>query len=69
MLAALVFAGLTVSVMSTLGTPLIPTIAGEQHVSLDTAQWMLTVTLLVGAIATPVLGRLGDGPQRRTVRL
>ncbi|ADB53197.1 MFS transporter [Conexibacter woesei] len=69
MLAALVFAGLTVSVMSTLGTPLIPTIADEQHVSLDTAQWMLTVTLLVGAIATPVLGRLGDGPQRRRVLL
>jgi len=69
MVAALVFAGLTVSVMSTLGTPLIPTIAAEQGVSLDTAQWMLTVTLLVGAVATPVLGRLGDGPQRRTVLL
>ncbi len=67
MIGALVFAGLTVSVMSTLGTPLIPTIAEAQHVSLETAQWMLTVTLLVGAIATPVLGRLGDGPQRRTV--
>lgn len=69
MVAALVFAGLTVSVMSTLGTPLIPTIAAEQGVSLDTAQWMLTVTLLVGAVATPVLGRLGDGPQRRKVLL
>lgn len=69
MIAALVFAGLTVSVMSTLGTPLIPTIAQAQHVSLDTAQWMLTATLLVGAIATPVLGRLGDGPQRRRVLL
>jgi predicted MFS family arabinose efflux permease len=69
MIAALVFAALTVSVMSTLGTPLIPTIATAQGVSLDTAQWMLTVTLLVGAIATPVLGRLGDGPQRRRVLL
>ncbi|MDW5594895.1 MFS transporter [Conexibacter stalactiti] len=69
MIAALVFAGLTVSVMSTLGTPLIPTIAEAQHVSLETAQWMLTATLLVGAIATPVLGRLGDGPQRRRVLL
>lgn len=69
MIAALVFAGLTVSVMSTLGTPLIPTIAAAQGVSLETAQWMLTVTLLVGAIATPVLGRLGDGPQRRRVLL
>jgi MFS family permease len=29
----------------------------------------LTVTLLVGAVATPVVGRLGDGPHRRTVVL
>jgi predicted MFS family arabinose efflux permease len=69
LLAVLMFAGLTVSVQSTLGTPLIPTIAVEQHVSLESAQWMLTITLLVGAVATPVLGRLGDGPQRRTVLL
>jgi MFS family permease len=61
------FAGLTVSVSSTLGTPLIPTIADEFDVSLATAQWMLTVTLLVGVVATPVLGRLGDGPRRSQV--
>jgi MFS family permease len=69
LISVLVFAALTVSVMSTLGTPLIPTIASDQHVSLESAQWMLTVTLLVGAIATPVLGRLGDGPRRRRMLL
>jgi predicted MFS family arabinose efflux permease len=69
LLFVLMLAGLTVSVQSTLGTPLIPTISAEQGVSLETAQWMLTITLLVGAVATPVLGRLGDGPQRRTVLL
>jgi MFS family permease len=69
LLAVLMLAALTVSVQSTLGTPLIPTIAEEQHVSLETAQWVLTVTMLVGAVATPVLGRLGDGPQRRRVLL
>jgi MFS family permease len=63
------FAALTVSVQSTLGTPLIPTIAREQHISFEASQWMLTITLLVGAVATPVLGRLGDGPQRRNVLL
>jgi MFS family permease len=67
LVAALVFAALTVSVMSTLGTPLIPTIAAAQHVSLETAQWLLTVTLLVGVVATPVLGRLGDGARRDRV--
>jgi predicted MFS family arabinose efflux permease len=57
------------AVVSILGTPLIPTIANAQHVSLGTAQWMLTVTLLVGAVAAPVLGRLGDGGRGRNVLL
>jgi MFS family permease len=69
LLATLVLAGMTVSVQSTLGTPLIPTIAREQHVSLEAAQWMLTLTLLVGVVATPVLGRLGDGARRERVLL
>jgi MFS family permease len=62
---ALVVAALVVSVVSTLGASLIPTISHDQHVSLASAQWVLTVTLLVGAVATPVLGRIGDGPLRR----
>ncbi|WP_446045654.1 MFS transporter [Streptomyces olivaceus] len=53
------------SVISTLGAPMVPTIAQEQHVSLSAAQWVLTATLLAGAISGPVLGRLGDGPRRR----
>lgn len=60
----LVFAGFVVAIISTLGTPMIPTIAREQGVSVDTAQWLLTVTLLVGAVATPINGRLADGPWR-----
>ncbi len=67
LVATLMFAGLTVSVMSTLGAPLIPTIAHDFGVSLSSAQWILTVNLLVGVIATPVLGRLGDGPRRGRV--
>jgi hypothetical protein len=39
------------------------------HVSLTDAQWSLTITLLVGSVATPVMGRLGDGPHRRGVVL
>jgi MFS family permease len=67
--AALVGAALVVSVVSTLGAGLVPTIAEHQGVSLATAQWVLTVTLLVGAVATPVLGRIGDGPHRRATLL
>ena len=33
------------------------------------AQWSLTITLLVGAVSSPIVGRLGDGPRRRSVLL
>ncbi|WP_258052520.1 MFS transporter [Streptomyces sp. Ru73] len=61
--------GMLVAIISSLGAPLIPTIARVDHVSLDVAQWSLTVTMLVGAVVTPLMGRLGDGPQRRRVIL
>src|SRR5690349_13712678 len=61
--------GLVVSVISSLGAPLIPTIAQDLHASLSATQWSLTATLLVGAVASPVVGRLGDGRHRRTVLL
>ncbi|MCK9925911.1 MFS transporter [Frankia sp. Mgl5] len=69
LLGVLVYCGLVIAVIGTLGTPLIPTIAAAQHVSLDSAQWLLTLTLLTGAASTPLIGRLGDGPHRRTVLL
>ena len=65
----LVFLGMVVAVISSLGAPLVPTIAAVDHVSLTDAQWSLTITLLVGAVATPTMGRLGDGPHRRRVIL
>ncbi|WP_307804830.1 MFS transporter [Streptomyces sp. VRA16 Mangrove soil] len=65
----LVSLGMLVAVVSSLGAPLIPTIAAEDHVAVSTAQWALTVTMLVGAVATPVMGRLGDGPHRKRVIL
>ena len=65
----LVYIGLLVAVVSSLGSPLVPTIATDYGVSLGSAQWTLTVTLLVGALASPVIGRLGDGPWRRAVLL
>ena len=63
----LVLTTLVTSVVSSLGAPLIPTIAASFHVSLSQAQWSLTVGLLSGAVSAPVMGRLGDGPRRRTV--
>ncbi|WTG93398.1 MFS transporter [Kitasatospora sp. NBC_01560] len=66
---ALMFIALVVAVVASLGTPLITSAATTFHVSLDSAQWTLTVALLSGAVTTPVLGRLGAGPHRRATIL
>jgi predicted MFS family arabinose efflux permease len=55
--------------VSSLGSPLIPTIATDYGVSIGTAQWSLTLPLLMGAVSSPVVGRLGDGPRRLHVLL
>jgi predicted MFS family arabinose efflux permease len=65
----LVFVGLIVAVIGSLGAPLITAVAEQYDVSLAASQWTLTIALLAGAVATPVLGRLGSGPRRRTVVL
>lgn len=48
---------------------LVPTIAESLHVSVSTAQWTLTANLLVGAVATPIMGRLSDGPHKKAILL
>ncbi|MGY1750796.1 MFS transporter [Modestobacter sp. SYSU DS0511] len=65
----LIYLAMLVAVISSLGAPLIPAIAEANDVSVTSAQWALTVTLVVGAVASPVIGRLGDGRHRRTVVL
>jgi predicted MFS family arabinose efflux permease len=63
--AVLVFLAVESTAVASLGTPLLPTVQQTDHVSLGASQWALTVTLLAGAVATPLLGRLGDGRLRR----
>ncbi len=65
----LVMTTMVTSIISSLGAPLIPTIAKDFHDSLSTAQWSLTVALVSGAISAPVMGRLGDGPRRRSTMI
>ena len=65
----LVLVGALVAIVSSLGALLIPSIARADHVSLSTAQWLLTAALLTGALATPIMGRLADGPRQRDVIL
>lgn len=56
-----------VAIISSLGAPLIPSIAQSDHVSLSAAEWVLTAALMMGALATPAMGRLADGPRKRRV--
>lgn len=56
---------LVVAAVGSLGAPLITSVGTTFHVSLAAAQWTLTITLLSGAVASPLLGRLGAGPRRR----
>ena len=62
---SLLLIALVVAAVGSLGAPLITSVATTFHVSLASAQWTLTITLLSGAIANPVLGRLGAGSHRR----
>lgn len=69
LVGTVVFIALVVAVIGSLGAPLITAVAVHYQVSLAAAQWTLTIALLAGAVATPVLGRLGAGPRRRQVVL
>lgn len=59
-LFALGSAGLVVSLQQTMVLPLIPRMITDLHTSVAAVSWVFTATLLVGAIATPLLSRFGD---------
>lgn len=67
--AAIVTVAFLGAVIGGVGAPLITSVAFDLHVPLDAAQWSLTVTLFTGALAAPVLGRLGTGRHRRVTIL
>ncbi len=57
--------GLAVSLMQTLVVPLLPRYPELLHASTSTVTWLVTATLVAGAVCAPVLGRLGDMYGRR----
>lgn len=69
LLTTLVLLCTTTAVVSSIGGTMVPDVAEQYDVSLGSAQWVLTSTMLVGAVTTPVLGRLGGNSCRRPVIL
>ncbi|GAB04117.1 MFS transporter [Gordonia amarae] len=64
--AVLCFGGLVAAVMQTLIIPIQPELPGRLGTSIENASWVITATLLGGAVAMPIAGRLADmfGKQR-----
>jgi MFS family permease len=52
--------GVLVSLTQSLLVPVLSTIQHQLGSSSSATEWLLTSTLLVGAVAVPVFGRLGD---------
>jgi EmrB/QacA subfamily drug resistance transporter len=68
-LAILTFVGSAFSLLQTMVVPALPVLKDDLHASTTWVTWVLTSFLLVAAVATPVLGKLGDqyGKQRLLV--
>ncbi|TDW87575.1 MFS transporter [Kribbella pratensis] len=68
-LAALAFCGVLVSISQTIVVPLLPELPAITHSPPSDVSWLITVTLLTGAVFTPLLGRAGDMYGKRRVLL
>ncbi|MBW4720204.1 MFS transporter [Saccharothrix obliqua] len=67
--SALAFAVAVGTLQMTVVVPLLPGLQAALGVAPTTASWVLTAGLLSGAVAIPLLSRLGDGHGRRVVSL
>lgn len=67
--AVLALGGITVSLMQTLVIPLLPRFPALLSSSPGDTAWVITSTLLASAVATPVIGRLGDMYGKRRMLL
>ncbi|AZP15662.1 MFS transporter [Streptomyces aquilus] len=63
----LAYGGILMAVMQTVVVPLLPDLPRLTGASPGTVSWMVTATLLAGAVLTPVLGRAGDMYGKRRV--
>ena len=68
-IGVLAFAGIIAAVMQTVVIPLIAQFPTLLDTTASNASWVVTSTLLVASVATPVAGRLGDLYGKRRVLL
>ncbi|MFC4122725.1 MFS transporter [Nonomuraea zeae] len=66
---SLAFAASIAALQNTAVVPLLPVLQRELHASLTAVTWTLTLSLLVAAVATPLLSRFGDMYGRRPMIL
>jgi EmrB/QacA subfamily drug resistance transporter len=59
-LGILALAGLAYALQQTMIVPALPSLQRDLHTTTAWVTWLLTAFLLVSAVATPVLGKLGD---------
>ena len=59
-LGILALAGLAYALQQTMIVPALPSLQRDLHTSTAWVTWLLTAFLLVSAVATPILGKLGD---------
>ena len=69
LVGVLCIAGTVVSLQQTLVVPLIPEWPKLLHTSEGNASWLVTATLLAGAVVTPILARLADMVGKRKIML
>ncbi|WP_300007961.1 MFS transporter [Pseudonocardia sp.] len=69
LLGVLASCGLAVSLTQTMVVPLLPQFPTLLNSSTSTVTWLVTATLVAGAVCAPVLGRLGDMYGKRRMLL
>ena len=66
---SLAFGVAVIALMQTMSIPLLPVMAEAFDTSIAAVSWVATVTLIVGAAANPIIGRMGDMYGKRRLLL
>jgi MFS family permease len=68
-IATLCLCGTIVALQQTLIVPILPDLPDLLGTSIDNASWLITATLLAGAVATPIVSRLADMVGKRRMMI